>query len=116
MFRGVNFFAKLSTEIIKRRRAAPVKEKRDDFLDLLIEAAENEVNECPNPLKNDVTLVAQVILFLLAGFDTTGLTIALTIHFLAVNPSIQVKVREEIQTHLQKYVRNPLNLVSDHGR
>ncbi len=55
-------------------------------------------------MRDDVTLVAQVLLFLLAGYDTTALTISLTVHFLAVNPHIQRKLREEIQAHLQKYV------------
>lgn len=46
------------------------------------------------------TIVATAIVFLVAGYDTTGSTLAWTCYELAKNPHVQDKLRCEIQDHI----------------
>ena len=45
---------------------------------------------------SDDEVAAQAIGFLLAGSDTTSMTLSLTCHYLATNPEIQEKLMGEI--------------------
>ncbi|CAB3239056.1 unnamed protein product [Arctia plantaginis] len=51
---------------------------------------------------SDDDLVAQAVLFLLAGFDTISTAMTFIIHELAVNPDVQEKLVEEIKEFDQK--------------
>lgn len=44
----------------------------------------------------DDTLVAQALVFFIAGFDTTSTMECFTAHELAVNPNIQKRLQEEV--------------------
>lgn len=48
-------------------------------------------------------IVAQCILFLLAGYETTSSTLAFTTHFLAKYPHEQQRIRTELQTMVQEH-------------
>lgn len=50
----------------------------------------------------DNDLVAQAIIFLLAGFDTVSTAMTFIIHELALNPEVQQKLVEEIKEYDQK--------------
>jgi len=76
--------------------------RRGDFVDLL-----NELKDNPGKLDGieltDKLLTAQAFAFFFAGFDTSSLTISHALFELALNQSIQDKVREEIQTVLAEH-------------
>lgn len=47
-------------------------------------------------------MVAQAIIFLLAGFDTVSTAMTFIIHELVLNPEVQQKLVEEIKEYDQK--------------
>lgn len=48
-------------------------------------------------------MIAQALLFFVAGFETTGSTIAFTLHALCLNQDIQRKLRENIRDIIKKH-------------
>ncbi|KAG7156545.1 cytochrome P450 6a20-like [Homarus americanus] len=90
---GIEYFF---AEVVKETIAAREKgAKRGDFLDLLMEAGKD------NPEKKQVlnykSILAQSILFLIAGYDTTASTLAFASFFLAKNSTHQQHLRKELQ-------------------
>lgn len=80
-------------EIISQRRSrAPLG---DDLLSLLIASHEQAPNEI-----DEVELVHQVATFLLAGHETTALTLAWTLWLVALHPTVADKLAEEARTVL----------------
>jgi len=51
----------------------------------------------------DSRLASQAFIFFLAGFETSATTLSFCLYELAVNPAIQTKLREEIDTTLEKF-------------
>ncbi|XP_037902820.1 probable cytochrome P450 6a14 [Hermetia illucens] len=99
-----DFFMGVVRETIDYREKNNVRRK--DFMDLLIQ------------LKNGVALdehaqklgrltfeeiVAQAFVFFAAGFETSSTTMLFSLYELALNPDIQEKARQEIETVLMKY-------------
>ncbi|CAG4936817.1 unnamed protein product [Colias eurytheme] len=90
---------------------------RHDFIDLLLELSEKskiygdsienfDENGAPKPAELDMDiriLVAQVFVFFAAGFETSSSATSFTLHQLAFNPDIQVKIQNEIDQVLSKY-------------
>ncbi|XP_063361534.1 cytochrome P450 6B1-like [Cydia amplana] len=90
---------------------------RHDFIDLLLELElkgkiVGESIEHRNPDGTPVTvdmemdlkmMVAQVFIFFGAGFETSSSTTSYTLHQLAFNPELQLKIQSEIDEVLQKY-------------
>ncbi|XP_050680809.1 cytochrome P450 9e2-like isoform X2 [Leptidea sinapis] len=74
--------------------------RKNDFLQLMIDAAEKEKEMCENsnekPHLDDDTIDAQSLLFLIAGYETSSTLLSFAIHTLAVQPEIQEKLREHI--------------------
>ncbi|XP_042203443.1 cytochrome P450 9e2-like [Homarus americanus] len=89
---SLDFFAEVVKETIAAREKGA---KRGDFLDLLMEAGKD------NPEKKQVlnykSILAQSILFLIAGYDTTASTLAFASFFLAKNSTHQQHLRKELQ-------------------
>ncbi|CAH2048653.1 unnamed protein product, partial [Iphiclides podalirius] len=77
----------------ERRNA---ESKRGDFLQILIEAAEKEKTNGLMHL-DDITIDAQLFLFLTAGYETSSTLLSFGVHTLAVKPDLQEKLREHIQ-------------------
>lgn len=48
-------------------------------------------------------VVAQSVLFLIAGFETSSTLLTFTCYELAINQTIQIKLREEICSVLSRY-------------
>ncbi|GAB6022642.1 hypothetical protein CHUAL_006736 [Chamberlinius hualienensis] len=119
----LSYFEKVVKTVLGHRRLG--KTKRNDFLQLLLDAQEkenddkivngHEKNQSYSTTENDSAawkqhkvldengLVANSILFLLAGFDTTASAISFTIYSMALNPECQQTLMEEIDQAIEKH-------------
>lgn len=88
--------------------------KRNDFLDLLIQLKnKGSVEDDSKKIGKDVTtepvemdigmLTAQCFVFFVAGFETSSSVQSYCLYELALNPEIQKKLREEINTTIKKH-------------
>ncbi|GFS70715.1 cytochrome P450 9e2 [Nephila pilipes] len=121
-----NFFREATLQIIEQRRKTG--QVRNDFLQLLMDTAtevskeqkwettDNEKDIASNydgsddghQLFKSVTskklsmdeLVAQCVIFFLAGYDTTASTLSFVTYQLALNQDVQDKLREEVDETL----------------
>ncbi|GFQ86305.1 cytochrome P450 3A8, partial [Trichonephila clavata] len=117
---GVKFFTDVTLRIIEERKRTG--QKRNDFLQLLLDTAEEQKIEDKSSEKSDDILnnyegetndqvfknfhakktlstnelIAQCVIFFLAGFETTASTLAFVSYYLALNPDIQDKLVAEI--------------------
>ncbi|XP_015912964.1 cytochrome P450 3A24-like [Parasteatoda tepidariorum] len=123
---GVKFFTSVTLEIIKERERTG--QKGNDFLQLLIDTAKEQNEELEALDKNDDILrnyegenndqvfknyvgkknltfnelVAQCVIFFLAGFETTASTLAFSTYHLALNEEVQEKLIKELDDALIK--------------
>nr|CAD7444537.1 unnamed protein product [Timema bartmani] len=88
-----NFFLNAVNDTVEHREKNNIS--RSDFLQLLIQLKNKELN--------DGLLAAQCFVFFLAGFETSSTTVSFCLYELATNPEIQERLREEVDTVLQKY-------------
>ncbi|CAH2010411.1 unnamed protein product [Acanthoscelides obtectus] len=78
------------------RNRASTNQKRNDFVDLLLQLKEN-FNENNNGIHFDTNcMVSQAITFFIAGFETTSNAIAFALYELCLRPDCQEKLRREI--------------------
>jgi cytochrome P450 len=84
-------------EIISIRQSEPAKGSADDMLGRLLAARDAE-NAADRLSETEVS--NQVLLFLIAGRETTAMTLACTLAQLALTPEWQTKLREEITERL----------------
>ncbi|XP_051165488.1 uncharacterized protein LOC127284206 [Leptopilina boulardi] len=93
-----NFFVNLVRDTMKYRKENNIV--RHDFIDLL-----REVKENPDKLSDieltDSLIAAQAFVFFIAGFETSSTTMSNALYELALNPSIQEKLRKEIQNEFK---------------
>lgn len=86
----------------KTRRSKDVESRRNDFLQLLIDALDKEEEENTKKptqkryLDND-TIDAQALLFLIAGFETSSTLLSFVSHTLAMEPEVQTKLRKDVK-------------------
>lgn len=74
---------------------------RNDFIALLVKLKEEEkLKEQGQKLFTDDILAANAFVFFVAGFETTASTISYCLYELAMNPGIQIKLRENIKQTL----------------
>ncbi|KAG8039659.1 hypothetical protein G9C98_000388 [Cotesia typhae] len=91
------FFIDITRESIEHRRKYNIN--RNDFIDLLM-ALKEKSQEDDDIILTDVDLAAQLFIFFIAGFETSGSTISNCVFELALNHNIQNKLREEINDEL----------------
>lgn len=118
------YFSGIIRSVLKRRRQSG--ERNDDFLQLMMDAqagilkADEETNlvmnggvendtedkpslkETPKVTFDDDDLVANAMLFLLAGFDTTHSLLLFVIYALALEPEIQEKLYEDVKSKMEE--------------
>lgn len=90
----VRYFEKVAHSMLETRKNSTGPGRRD-LLQLMLEARE-ESGKAGNKTMSDEEIVAQCVIFLVAGSETTGVTLAFTAYHLAQNPEIQAKVLREI--------------------
>ncbi|XP_067687897.1 cytochrome P450 3A21-like [Haliotis asinina] len=110
----INFFRNNISEMIKQRQndTKEERQKRNDFLQHLIEAEwqtkQEENGNSTNGTTNNHSIsrlatdeiIAQGILFFIAGYDTTASTLQFASYCLATHPEIQEKAYNEIKEML----------------
>nr|CAD7194492.1 unnamed protein product [Timema douglasi] len=119
-----NFFLNVVNDTVEHREKNNIS--RNDFLQLLIQLknkghlAEDRTSgkedshlyykigngESRNDKEfelNDGLLAAQCFVFFLAGFETSSTTVSFCLYELALNPEVQERLREEVDTVLHKY-------------
>ncbi|XP_023288948.1 uncharacterized protein LOC105696179 [Orussus abietinus] len=93
------FFINSVTETMKYRKENNIVRK--DFIDLLMELKEHP--EKVGDIKlTDTLLTAQVFVFFIAGFETSSTTMSNALYELAMNQTIQDRLRAEIRDELKK--------------
>ena len=93
------YFQEVATEILKARRQQGFS-GRKDLLDLMMHATDETTTEGVSRL-SDEEVVAQSVVFLLAGYETSSNTLAFTLYYLVVNPEMQEKLRTQIREALE---------------
>ena len=111
--KSVDFFKDIVLQTLKARKES--KDRRNDLIDLILdcikdENTEDNVNEDDDDQyhrdmkfthKKQKTLdnqaiVSNLILLLVVGYDTTGMTLSYLAYAMSKNPDIQEKLQEEI--------------------
>ncbi|XP_032460637.1 cytochrome P450 3A29-like [Phocoena sinus] len=91
---SVNFLAKS----IKRMKESRLKDKqthRVDLLQLMINSQNSKEIDTHKAL-SDTELVAQSIIFIFAGYETTSSCLSFILYELATRPDVQQKLQEEV--------------------
>jgi cytochrome P450 len=78
-------------EIIEKRKAGVI-EAGDDLLSALLEARDEDGDRLQGREVRD-----QVLIFLLAGHETTAISLTFALHLLAMHPDVQARAREEAE-------------------
>uniref|UniRef100_A0A2K5WRH1 unspecific monooxygenase n=1 Tax=Macaca fascicularis TaxID=9541 RepID=A0A2K5WRH1_MACFA len=97
--REVTSFLRKSVKRIKESRLKDTQKHRVDFLQLMIDSQNSKETESHKAL-SDQELVAQSIIFIFAGYETTSSVLSFIIYELATHPDVQQKLQEEIDTVL----------------
>ena len=100
------YFQGVAKEIIKSRRQQGLT-GRKDLLHLMMVANEETTVEGVSKL-SDEEIVAQSVLFLLAGYETSSNTLSFTLYHLALNPDVQDKLRKDIIQVMESNAKKPL--------
>ncbi|XP_045245433.2 cytochrome P450 3A8 [Macaca fascicularis] len=97
--REVTSFLRKSVKRIKESRLKDTQKHRVDFLQLMIDSQNSKETESHKAL-SDLELMAQSIIFIFAGYETTSSVLSFIIYELATHPDVQQKLQEEIDTVL----------------
>ncbi|RDD39464.1 Cytochrome P450 3A11 [Trichoplax sp. H2] len=94
---STHYLVKTCKQVIKERRRNMAQgiACRRDILQQMLEAGDSDK-------LNDQEVVAQALLFLAAGYETTANALAFATHSLATNPEIQQRVFDEISDKLSE--------------
>ncbi|XP_010374099.2 cytochrome P450 3A5 isoform X1 [Rhinopithecus roxellana] len=95
---AMNFLSK-SVNRMKKSRLNDKQKHRVDFLQLMIDSQNSKEIESHKAL-SDQELVAQSIIFIFAGYETTSSVLSFTIYELATHPDVQQKLQKEIDAVL----------------
>ncbi|XP_021018890.1 cytochrome P450 3A13 [Mus caroli] len=97
--RDVISFFKTSVERMKENRMKQKEKQRVDFLQLMINSQNYKTKESHKAL-SDVEIVAQSVIFIFAGYETTSSALSFALYLLAIHPDVQKKLQDEIDAAL----------------
>uniref|UniRef100_A0A8C9DBX7 unspecific monooxygenase n=1 Tax=Panthera leo TaxID=9689 RepID=A0A8C9DBX7_PANLE len=86
------------TKSVKRMKESRLKDKQKhqvDLLQLMINSQNSKETDTHKAL-SDLELVAQSIMFIFAGYETTSTSLSFLVYELATHPDVQQKLQEEI--------------------
>ena len=92
---------KLSLALIRARRELPAEQQQGykDLLQLMLDATTDSKEQ---KKLTDEEVVAQCVIFIVAGYETTSSLLSFTAYLLAMHPSIQDHLVDEIKQHLSE--------------
>ncbi|XP_049988872.1 cytochrome P450 3A11 isoform X2 [Alexandromys fortis] len=93
-------FFKNFVERTKENRLNSKQKHLVDFLQLMMNSHNNSKVKESHKALSDMEIMAQSIIFIFAGYETTSSTLAFTLYLLATHPDIQKKLQEEIDVAL----------------
>ncbi|CAG7784925.1 unnamed protein product [Allacma fusca] len=109
------FLSKVITESLNHRQTTG--NRRDDFLQLMLEAKQGllkdeeqqldddtklkDTSSSTNVVFNDDVIIAQCFVFILGGFDTTEAMLSFAIYEIGISNEIQEKLYEEIKSAVE---------------
>ncbi|KAM5329865.1 cytochrome P450 3A12-like isoform 1-T1 [Glossophaga mutica] len=88
-------FFKKSIERMKESRLQDKQKHRVDFLQLMINCQNSKETDSHKAL-SDLELIAQSVIFIFAGYETTSTSLSFLMYLLATHPDVQQKLQEEI--------------------
>jgi len=108
---ATKFLYDIITRTLSERRSS--KERKNDLIDMMLDALKNievDENEDQDQYEKDMKLnvdkkhkditddmvVATAMVFLVAGYDTTGMTLSYLSYAMSKNPEIQERLQDEI--------------------
>ncbi|XP_066997652.1 cytochrome P450 9e2 isoform X2 [Anabrus simplex] len=83
----------------KKVRENSTSHRRNDFLQLVLDASHKEPGAS---VLDDDTIIAQAVLFLLAGFETSSTLLTFASYELALNQDVQDAARKEVNEVLER--------------
>ncbi|XP_010611147.1 cytochrome P450 3A14 isoform X1 [Fukomys damarensis] len=95
---SLKFFTKFVKQM-KQNRLEPNQKQRVDFLQLMMNSQNSKDTESHKAL-SDIEVLAQSIIFIFAGYETTSNALSFIMHTLATHPDVQKKLQQEIDTTL----------------
>lgn len=97
-------FIRLARAIYDVRKAQQAPSRRD-LLQLMLEAQEQQIQ---GKAMSDEEVSAQSVIFMVAGFETTGSTLSYMAYVLATHPEVQEKLLKELDDALETRGDTPL--------
>nr|XP_044998606.1 cytochrome P450 3A9-like isoform X3 [Jaculus jaculus] len=97
--RDVTNFFKTSIKMMKESRLEEKEKPRVDFLQLMINSQKSPDTESHKAL-SDLEIVAQSVIFIFAGYETTSSALSFVLYLLATHPDVQKKLQDEIDAAL----------------
>uniref|UniRef100_A0A8C5WGI4 Cytochrome P450 n=1 Tax=Leptobrachium leishanense TaxID=445787 RepID=A0A8C5WGI4_9ANUR len=96
----LDFFMNAITSF-KEKRQKGDHAGRVDFLQLMLDSRTNDVNSLSGERKalTDEEIMAQSLIFIFAGYETTSMSLSFLFYNLATHPDVQQKLQEEIDSH-----------------
>ncbi|XP_032623650.1 cytochrome P450 3A9-like [Chelonoidis abingdonii] len=93
---ALEFFTRSVTKI-KEKRKRETRRDRVDFLQLMIDSQNLNTS---HEILTDTEILAQAIIFIFGGYETTSSILGYMVYSLATHPDVQQKVQEEIDSVL----------------
>uniref|UniRef100_A0A8D2JRQ1 Cytochrome P450 3A n=1 Tax=Sciurus vulgaris TaxID=55149 RepID=A0A8D2JRQ1_SCIVU len=97
--KDVTNFLKKAVSRMKESRLQEKQKHRVDFLQLMINS-QNSKDVNSHKALTDLELVAQSVIFIFAGYETTSSALSFLMYELATNPDVQTKLQQEIDKAL----------------
>ncbi|XP_052023780.1 cytochrome P450 3A13-like isoform X1 [Apodemus sylvaticus] len=96
---AITFFKKF-VEKTKKCRLENIQENPVDFLQLMMNCGNSKNEDGSHTALSDLEILAQSIIFVFAGYETTSNTLSFIMYTLATHPDVQKKLQHEIDAIL----------------